>query len=662
MTPDTVVDIQKAFAKNRAEEYGQDVWAHFVVPPFYNQLDLKEAKKSRIIIGGRGCGKTMLLRYLSHRSTFSPQRPKIPADATEHIGLYWRMDTQFARAMTQRGIQEDVWDSAFTSIVSLFVGKEIVSSLHSIAESQYPSLTLGELQRVEISGLEDFDSSLSGTASRIQEALDKLILEFSMWVSNARTLDAPVFFPGRIFLGSLIDSVRVAFPFLSNATFYAYVDEFENLLPYQQRILNTQVKHSEAPLVFNLAMKRNGFATKQTTGEESIIKVADYRTEDIEELLEAHYDLFAAEVLFLNLWLAGFEDVAIDPSALRSVERIGERAGSDYKQKVLRRARHLLPGVSMRDMASSVFVEASLRNRWASWVKSGLADHQSGLPAEQYLRKKYPEASVVCCALIARPRNSPSEVLRQLDLLEAGKDNKFTGAANWIHNNLNGCLLYIYEAQGRPCDFYSGFDTFCRLSRRNMRHFLELSHRSVSNAKISSANLDFSIQPSIQALAAHQVATAFLGEIRSFGRLGNRLHNFVLWLGQLFALSQKRSTQSEPEVCHFSIGGSSTVDDDLADFLKEACKWSVLFEEPETKVKDVGSPVSSEYVLNPIYAPYFNISYRKVRRLQLDVEELETLTSGSYDEVKRLLRGYSEKWNIDPVTESQMLLSHLFEE
>ena len=57
--------IQRAFVKNRAEELGYDVWKHFAVPPFYDRLDLADAKKPRII-GGRGCGKTMLLRYLSH--------------------------------------------------------------------------------------------------------------------------------------------------------------------------------------------------------------------------------------------------------------------------------------------------------------------------------------------------------------------------------------------------------------------------------------------------------------------------------------------------------------------------------------------------------------------------------------------------------------------
>ena len=68
--------LSSVFSKNRAEEFGYDVWEHFVIPPFFDQLELEKAKKPGVIIGGRGSGKTMLLRYLSHQTMFSPKRKK----------------------------------------------------------------------------------------------------------------------------------------------------------------------------------------------------------------------------------------------------------------------------------------------------------------------------------------------------------------------------------------------------------------------------------------------------------------------------------------------------------------------------------------------------------------------------------------------------------
>src|SRR5712671_1179025 len=122
---------QSVLSKNRAEELGGDVWKHFVIPHFYPRLDLTTAKKPRLIIGGRGCGKTMLLRYLSHQSMFSKHRSRGAAEPPKHIGLYWRTDTQFANLMAKRDTPDDVWSAAFCHMAALVLGLEVLHSLDS---------------------------------------------------------------------------------------------------------------------------------------------------------------------------------------------------------------------------------------------------------------------------------------------------------------------------------------------------------------------------------------------------------------------------------------------------------------------------------------------------------------------------------------------------
>jgi hypothetical protein len=167
----------------------------------------------------------------------------------------------------------------------------------------------------------------------------------------------------------------------------------------------------------------------------------------------------------------------------------------------------------------------------------------------------------------------------------------------------------------------------------------------------------------LQAEAARQASTAFLGEIRSFGPHGNQLHTFVLRLGSLFALAHRRPSLSESEQSHFSAKQGPTMpsDEDLL-FLREATKWSVLFEEPETKAKNFFSPLSVDYVLNPIYAPYFHISYRKKKKLELTSDDLICLIRGSYDDVTNLIKKYSRKWSVEPSEAPPTLFSHLNQE
>jgi hypothetical protein len=95
--------LPDVFSKNRSEETKEDIWADFVVPPFLNELGIKTQSKAIVIIGGRGCGKTTLLRYFCHATQFSPKRPNVPQADLAHIGLYWRADTNFLNSFAGGG-------------------------------------------------------------------------------------------------------------------------------------------------------------------------------------------------------------------------------------------------------------------------------------------------------------------------------------------------------------------------------------------------------------------------------------------------------------------------------------------------------------------------------------------------------------------------------
>src|SRR6266446_8852625 len=163
--------IQAVFSKNRTEELGNDVWEQFVIPPFYDRLDLLTARKPRVIVGGRGCGKTMLLRYLSHQTMFSRLRSNIPADAIKHIGLYWKADTHFLNMMFGRGIAEDVWHSAFVHMAAVVLGMELLGSLRSIAESRHKALKAEGLVLLRFQRLTAFDDTLPETLDGLFDSL-----------------------------------------------------------------------------------------------------------------------------------------------------------------------------------------------------------------------------------------------------------------------------------------------------------------------------------------------------------------------------------------------------------------------------------------------------------------------------------------------------------
>jgi hypothetical protein len=219
----------------------------------------------------------------------------------------------------------------------------------------------------------------------------------------------------------------------------------------------------------------------------------------------------------------------------------------------------------------------------------------------------------------------------------------------------------LYEPHLKPCPLFAGFQTFCQLAHGNIRYLLELCHTSLN--RVDAWDGIEPIPVDVQADAAREASAAFLREIRSCGPRGLQLHGFVLRLGSLFAISHQRPTQSEPEQTHFSIGaGIAILSNEDEDFLRESVKWSVVYEEPETKKKDVGEPEGFEYVLAPIYAPYFHISYRKKRKLKLSSDDVIVLIRGTYEQVKELLKRYSVTWEVEPADLAPTLFSHLGEE
>lgn len=657
-------DIRKACTKNRAEELGFDVWEHFAIPLFYDQLDIGDTSKASIIVGGRGCGKTMLLRYLSHQSMFSTKREKIDPAAFKHLGLYWKVDTQFANVLFGRSIEPDVWASAFSHFTALVIVEDAIHCLESLARCSAVNYSFEELEALKLDSPADFDSEFSSDAHEIARQIQTRIRRFQTWANNPRTQKAPIFLPGMQFIAAVLKEIVEKVDILRDSKFFVYIDEYENLREYQQRNINTCMKHSEHPVIFNIATKRNGMRTNATVGDECITEIADYRSYDLDKMLETtDFELFAAEILFFRFaTMAGAKDLPIDPVALRDSEQLPNRTEIPYRQRVINAAKSIFPGLSEPEMASHAFADPAMLSQLTRSIESALSDRGSDLPAADFLSVDYPQASFVVPALLRRKSLDPVSIRDDFAALKAGNGNRFSGSTNWVHNNFIGCFLQAYVPFSRTCPFYAGFDSFISIAKGNLRHFLEMCHTSLKRVDQSDGVKSLQVPISEQAESARQTSSDFLREVRSFGHSGNQLWDFANGLGRLFAAAHKRPTQSEPEINHFSIiGGAAALDEEERELLVEATKWSVLFEFDETKIKGSVDGADSEWMLAPIYAPHFNITFRKKRCLELARDDVRRLMTGDTYERTQLIKKFEKRWAIDVADQGPTLFDGLHE-
>lgn len=645
-----MMEINSDITRNRAEEYGFDLTNEFVIPPYYDSLQLLKSEKPQIIEGGRGSGKTMLIRYLCHATQFSRKRQDIEDEDFRRIGVYWKMDIAFAKMMDLRGADTDLWMQAFINMGVLILSSEILDSLLNIKTVRED--ISDEISKIDFSFLKGFDSSIPGDLLSLKKYLHIQYIKFQSWVSNYKKDDHPLFYPKDL-LNEIIGCIREQVQVLKDSSYNVYIDEYENLNKTQKKIVNTWVKQSQPPLVFNIAMKHQAMDVADTLGEEKIVEIHDYRKIDLEILLKEHFETFASEIFLLKVHQHLHYNILPNTTYLYDVhiETLKYRSEKEYVENIRNKIKLIFPILSESDVADIITNDKVLNKR----VKEKIQDDLIRLKMEDYFDKieslKVPSSAIVILhALFSRDHADVPLIYEELvKYIENGK-SKFT---DWIHNNLFGCILYYYGEVNRLCPLYAGYDSFVTMSKDNIRHFLELCYRSLSQSE--NWNDTHIVEPQDQMVAVKYVSDNMLKEIKQFGPQGNLLYTFALRLGNIFEELRKRDSQSEPEQNQFSVKGD--IKPECITILSNLVKWSVLYESKLTKQKGLENGV--EYLFNPIYSAYFTISFRKKRRIELTSDDIITMYKGNDEDYKKIVRRLTRMFSISDSNNAQKDLFEL---
>lgn len=640
ITENELIRLKQALTSIRAESINDDVWDKFVIPRFFDENELKSQHSLRIE-GSRGSGKTMLLKYLSYKSQFSKNRSEISINSLDHIGIYWKADPQFLRTLDKRSISEKDWELVFDSYVVTKVAMEIVNSIFTISESNCEAFSDDELQSFDINGVTDYGFNSSKLKDILQE-FESRIIKIEMAITNIKDIENLEKLPST-FLGFLVNKLK----YLNDGLkFYIYIDEYENLLSYQQRVINTKIKASDNNIKFNVAIKKNGMSEYRTCSDEKLENIADYRIINLDEKIkENDLEHYLAEILIKKLVDSSNEMKSyiknvydFDSSILHNPRKIDDRRKIEYLRKIDFFATQILPQRSSEDLAEEIFSNAKFRDKMANEIDKALKDKDSKLKVNSFISKDYKKATIVCSSLLNRDKLSATEVYSELENLRNNLENKFTGKTEWIKNNFIGTYLRLISTYSQNSTFYSGFDIFCQLSSGNVRHFLELCRTSFGFLSISDLEKGLVISNKLQDIAARQTSETLVREVKQFTPYGTQLSRLVEGLGILFRHYQQSIAQSEPEITQFSFDNKDVLSEDIRMIIQEAEKWGILIIKDSTKEKSNFETGIFEYILNPIYAPRFSISYRKGRKKVFSLAEFTLLKDEGKSGAEKILK------------------------
>ena len=94
-----------------------------------------------------------------------------------------------------------------------------------------------------------------------------------------------------------------------------------------------------------------------------------------------------------------------------------------------------------------------------------------------------------------------------------------------------------------------------------------------------------------------------------------------------------------PEVNQFKVVPDGSIDEmkDVDSLLTSAVMHLALVRWSGSKLSDVSETVEWDYMIHPIFAPFFNFSYRRKRKLTITGHQLLALVNDPHQAIKKIL-------------------------
>ncbi|ALZ75377.1 hypothetical protein [Rheinheimera sp. F8] len=618
----------------------------FVVPFFIDRLDLRNLSHSIALVGSRGSGKSTYIQHFSHATRFDVNLKNVEPNELKYVLFYWKPDIAYCQGLKSSWLGDDAL--RFFSVHSTLSLVEEICKFVKNASFHFENiknelLENGKFWRVltiiskqKVSNFSDIFTWISDQKYQLSTRL------------NPVNLDGLPSFETKYVVQYLLDCIRNECSDFSETNFKIFIDEFELLTENQQRLLNSYRKESTSSLSWNVAYKSNAAPTNETTTDQWLQAPDDYVSYNLDEFIKSDYRIFAAEIFLLTLQNAGIKCniEELTPEFLGNRDNIESRKNPSYQDSVVSLLNRILPTPSVKDISSTAVANTAIRNKLLRLLETlSFSKNQ--------IEKIFSDPSFAITILgthrqrnfdlkeIAAYLNEEKSNERNRRFLDKIKSYEFS---TLISLNLQNASVNL--------PVYAGFERFITMTSPNVRHFKEICLNALKMSNDIDSKLNYiyleDISPislSGMHLGAVSTSSDLVREVISYPPFGRKLSHLVNRIGELFRISQKSSYQTEPERTVFSLKYDFAGSDvDLENIIESALSWRVIVASDSRRQKDEADSYNIEFQLNPVYAPKFGISYRKMRGVLLTVDDFKTIVAGSSEEFDSLRKKFQIKW------------------
>ncbi len=301
--------LSDLFGSYKAEWLRGRIFDLFAEPSYFPEL---QTHRPCVLVGGRGTGKTTVLRCLSYEGQLALKGGD-PTSISSwlYFGFYYRVNTNRVTAFKGPEVSSEEWRKIFAHYLNLEFCELVLRFLlwHSVRQPSSQQLSAEDCKAVAIS----LNINPAETVGDLATGLSSSRLRFEAYLNNIKDEEKL----GLSLQGAPIDALmeRVSrLPQFTGKNFFFLIDEYENLLDDQQQVVNTLIKHAANSYTFKVGVRELGWRQRSTINtNETLNSPADYVRIDIADKLRPWFTDFATKVCNDRLRLIpGAENLTVD--------------------------------------------------------------------------------------------------------------------------------------------------------------------------------------------------------------------------------------------------------------------------------------------------------------------------------------------------------------
>lgn len=619
-----------------------------------------------LILGGKGSGKTHLMRYLSTGVRLaSGEKPESILES-RYLGVYLRCTGINAARFGEKGQDPKKWLEVFGYHLDLTLAEECLRTSINLLRHADIAMTSDQELRVVQEIVDIFDSWNDPLPQSVDELISALALvrrRVDMDVNNCsrtRPLTTVILSsPAQLVFG--VPKVLSGLDAFRRTLFVFLIDEVENLSESKQLYVNSLVRDNRPPCSIKVGARLHGFKTKNTLSDQEELKVgSEYEPLMLDEELrsfrstgQGKYVSFISDLCMRRLSSAGFSVPTAESGEAWLERQLASEESSQFGQLetdfVLQLERKSKNGSTERP-----------------WIRKLRSNLEAGL-SRGYCRGSITDVdpivdSIRCAAyplverynvhaLYQRWANVDhllSEALRiKQECSEVLGGKTHCSYKDSLDSWRVDLLAQIRRDYARE-QLYVGFKSLVTMTFGFPRHLLVLLKHiyDVSEFRGERPFIGGQISVESQRVGVRRASEWFFGDARMTGAAGDHLQTSVSRIAQLMRAVRFADKPAEVSVCAFSVD-LNQVSSATRACIESAEKWSLVSRCDGGRKEKNSYRVDAQYQVNPLLAPRWDLPIAIRGVLAISPAEANVLFSSDSqeDEVKKLIQRKTSRMN-----------------